>query len=142
MSGEDHHWRRIHSFFVLAEEEANAAALLISPNPRQAAFFQQQAVEKMIRALIELERVAAGPTHSLGALADLLGPEHPMRERLKNFDEISSAAAKFRYPTGRGSVPTVDRDTLLQRQSAITVLMSDVRDFVGPLQTGERNKDA
>jgi HEPN domain-containing protein len=136
MSGEDHHWRRIRSFLQLADEELAASALLGPTNPRQAAFFQQQSVEKLIRAVIEFERVVAGPTHNLGALTDLLGNEHALRERFRQFDELSSAAAKFRYPSGFGSVPVVSNDALARKQAEIGSLCSEVKKFIGPLKSG------
>jgi HEPN domain-containing protein len=136
MSGEDHHWRRIKSFLLLAEEELEAAALLTATKPRQAAFFQQQSVEKLVRAVIEFERVVAGPTHNLGALTDLLGREHPLRERFRAFDELSSAAAKFRYPSGFGSVPTVSSDALGRKQTEIQNLIGEVKTFIGPMKNG------
>ena len=136
MSGEDHHWRRIKSFLQLADEEFAAAQLLIVSNPRQAAFFQQQSVEKLVRAVIEFERVVAGPTHSLALLTDLLGNDHALRERFRGFDELSSAAARFRYPSGRGSVPEITSETLLKKQSDIGLLATEVKNFIGPLRSG------
>lgn len=136
MSGEDHHWRRIKSFLLLADEELEAASLLTATNPRQAAFFQQQSVEKLVRAVIEFERVVAGPTHNLGALTDLLGREHPMRQRFRQFDELSSAAAKFRYPSGYGSVPVISGETLAKKQIDIRKLCDEVKNFIGPLRNG------
>jgi HEPN domain-containing protein len=134
MSGEDHHWRRIGSFLLLADEERESAARLIATNPRQAAFFQQQSVEKLLRALIEFENVVAGPTHNLGALTDLLGREHPMRKRFGEFDDLSAAASRFRYPSGHGSVPQVSSDALLKKQTEIVKLASEVKSFIGPLK--------
>ncbi len=133
MSGEDHHWRRIKSFLQLAEEEFAAAQLLIQSNPRQAAFFQQRSVEKLIRAVIEFERIVAGPTHSLGVLTDLLGKDHTMRDRFRAFDDLSSAAVRFRYPSGHGSVPGISSESLMKRQSDIGFLAVEVKKFIGPL---------
>jgi HEPN domain-containing protein len=136
MSGEDHHWRRIKSFLQLAEEEFSASQLLLESNPRQAAFFQQQSVEKLIRAVIEFERIVAGPTHSLGVLTDLLGKDHAMRDRFREFDDLSSAAARFRYPSGHGSIPAVTSETLSKKQSDIGLLAAEVKKFIGPLKNG------
>lgn len=136
MSGEDHHWRRIASFLLLAREECDASGLLIETNPRQAAFFQQQSVEKLVRAVIEFERTVAGPTHSLGALTDLLGQTHPFFSRFKQFDELSSAAARFRYPAGYGGVPSVSSNALSVKQVDIRALILEVTEFIGPLKNG------
>ena len=134
MSGEDHHWRRIASFLTIADEERSAANVLIESNPRQAAFFQQQSVEKLLRAVIEFERLNAGPTHNLGELNGILGRNHAMWQRFHQFDDLSSAAAKFRYPAGFGGVPTISRDSLRGKQLEITALGAEVREFIGPVK--------
>ena len=47
--------RRVEAFLQLAEEEFSAAERLQSPLPRQALYFLQQTVEKLVRAALEDE---------------------------------------------------------------------------------------
>jgi HEPN domain-containing protein len=68
VTASDHRRRRIASFLMLANEEMRAAEMLLQTLPRQSAFFQQQAAEKLVRAVLEVEGVPAGPTHNLRAL--------------------------------------------------------------------------
>jgi HEPN domain-containing protein len=56
-----------------------AADMLIDTLPRQSAFFQQQAAEKLLRAVLEVDGIPAGPTHNLRTLTDLLDTSHALR---------------------------------------------------------------
>jgi HEPN domain-containing protein len=87
----------------LAHEEMKAAEMLLESLPRQSAFFQQQAAEKLLRAVLEVERISAGPTPNLRTLTDLLDADNPMKPEFLAVEEWSSAATRFRYPSGSGS---------------------------------------
>jgi len=84
-SASDLRRRRIAAFLQIADEEAQAAATLLGLLPRQCAFFQQQCVEKLLRAVLEAEDVPAGPTHNLRTLADLLPRDHGLRSTFLAF---------------------------------------------------------
>ena len=62
---------RIDAFLTIAGEELAAALQLEKILPRQSAYFLSQAVEKLLRALVEAEGRVAGTTHNLGFLAGL-----------------------------------------------------------------------
>ena len=59
-----------------------------------------------------------------------------MRDRFREFDDLSSAAARFRFPSGHGSVPDVNSEALLKKQSDIGLLAAEVKKFIGPLKNG------
>ena len=99
--------RRIAAFLQIAEEEMRAAATLLNALPLQSAFFQQQSVEKLLRAVLEAADIPAGPTHNLRTRADLLPGEHELKATFLAFEEMSSAATRFRYPSGSGDAPQV-----------------------------------
>lgn len=129
MTAEAQRRRRVASFLALAEEEFAPARLLLDRLPRQAAYFQQQCVEKLLRAVLEAEGVPVGPTHNLRQLADMLHPEHPLKSRFLEFETLSAAATRFRYPTASGSVasPPGGEST---RQEGIERLKTDVGAFL------------
>jgi HEPN domain-containing protein len=114
---------------MLANEEMRAAEMLLQTLPRQSAFFQQQAAEKLVRAVLEVEGVPAGPTHNLRALTDLLKADNPTKPEFLAVDEWSSAATRFRYPTGSGSTP-MSSAVLRERQGRLAALEGVVVAFV------------
>jgi HEPN domain-containing protein len=107
-----------------------AAGMLLETLPRQSAFFQQQAAEKLVRAVLEVEGIPAGPTHNLRTLTDLLGEGHTMRSNFHAVEELSSAATRFRYPGGYGDAPNVDSDVLKTRQGEIAKLLAATESFI------------
>jgi len=104
--------------------------MLLETLPRQSAFFQQQAAEKLLRAVLEVEGVPAGPTHNLRTLADLLEAKHGMREEFIAVEELSSSATRFRYPGGSGDAPSVSANLLKARQVQLSALRLVVETFV------------
>jgi HEPN domain-containing protein len=136
LSPDDHRRRRIATFLTLAFEEMKDAEMLLDTLPRQSAFFQQQAAEKCLRA-VEVEGVPAGPTHNLRTLADLLPADHVMKPEFLAVEEWSSAATRFRYPSGSGAAPTVSKAILSDRQGRLAALQQVVSTFISsrnPLQ--------
>jgi HEPN domain-containing protein len=129
-SAAEHRRRRIAAFLQLAEEEMRAAETLVSVLPRQSAFFQQQCVEKLLRAVIESEDIPAGPTHNLRTLADLLPREHKLKATFLAFEELSSAATRYRYPSGSGDAPKVSAETVRERQGRLASLRETVQAFL------------
>jgi hypothetical protein len=122
----DHRRRRIAAFLQIADEEIRAAQTLAAVLPRQCAFFQQQGVEKLLRAVLEASDLPAGPTHNLRTLTDLLPPDHVMRATFLGFEEFSSAATRYRYPSGSGDAPKVPADLVQSRQERLTALRDEV----------------
>ena len=131
MTPEDIKERQVKAFLQLALEEKDAGATLRSTNPRQAAYFLQQAVEKLVRATLEHAEVPAGPTHSIRALTDLLPQEHKLRELFLAFDDWNAAATRFRYPSSVGKVAEISPQEIELRLSAATTLATEVLNFLG-----------
>jgi len=111
---------------TLADEEMKAAEVLLETLPRQSAFFQQQAAEKLLRAVLEIEGVPVGPTHNLRTLTDLLEADHALRNEFLLVDEWGSAATRFRYPGGSGDAPSVSQTVLRGRQTKLSALQATV----------------
>ena len=118
--------RRIAAFLQIADEEMRAAETLMAILPRQSAFFQQQCVEKLLRAVLERADIPAGPTHNLRTLADLLPREHELRAIFMDFEELSSAATRYRYPSGSGDAPKVSAEQVKSRQERLVSLRRTV----------------
>jgi HEPN domain-containing protein len=116
MNSDEHRFqqRRIASFLELSRREHASALLLVSNElPQQAAFFAQQSVEKLIRAVIECEALKAGPTHNLRELIGMLGGNHHLRASFIEHQDLSSSATRYRYPLGGGGLSEVkDTDEL------------------------------
>ena len=130
MSAADLRRRRIATFLTLAKEEMKASEMLLETLPRQSAFFQQQAAEKLLRAVLEVESIPAGPTHNLRTLADLLKADHPMKAEFLTAEEWSSAATRFRYPAGSGDAPNVSPSVPRGRHIILATMQSEVNAFV------------
>jgi HEPN domain-containing protein len=97
--------RRVAAFLELAVEESGAARALETEFPRQSAYFAQQAVEKIARAVLAREAIPFGTSHNIGQMAAALPPGHPWRPKLAAFDRLSPAASSHRYPTPGGRLP-------------------------------------
>jgi HEPN domain-containing protein len=130
MSGKAQQSRRIASFMALASEEPTAAGALLNALPRQASYFQHQAGEKLLRAVLEAEGVPAGPTHNIRTLTDLLPQTHELRPDFLRFDDLSAASTRYRYPTASGALASVSADETAKRQAAIETLCSVVVAFL------------
>jgi HEPN domain-containing protein len=122
----DHKRRRVSAFLQIADEDIRAAETLAAFLPRQCAFFQQQGVEKLLRAVLEASEIPAGPTHNLRTLTDLLPREHAMHPTFLGFEEFSSAATRYRYPSGSGDAPTVPAELVKSRQERLKALREAV----------------
>lgn len=93
---------RVRSYIALADEELSAAQTIAIAHRRQAAYFVQQAAEKLARAILTSEKMAFGTSHNLGQMAATLPPSHPWRPRLMALDKHSPAATRYRYPAPGG----------------------------------------
>jgi HEPN domain-containing protein len=107
-----HNRKRIAAFVRIAMRELAVAGDLGNTHPEEAMFHAQQAVEKLVRALVEAEGGVAGPTHNIRALSELLPPEHSLQKQLRPLHELSVAATRYRYPTSGGHVFEHEGDVL------------------------------
>jgi len=121
--------RRVDAFLVIASEELEASRRLQAWLPRQAEYFLQQAVEKLLRAVLEVELVAAGFGHGLAELAHRLPEGHVFRERFKGFDHLSAASTMYRYPTAGGRIATVSAEAVADELKRVEALDAEVRAF-------------
>ncbi len=122
--------RRIEAFMTLADEEFSAARKLHSALPRQALYFLQQCVEKLIRACLEAAEIPAGTGHNISFLAGLLPEEHALRARFREFEHLSAASTRYRYPSGTGAVYQVPADEATKSLAEVSVLRDEVNKFL------------
>ncbi len=95
--------KRVASFLQLAEEGLKTANLLVQEGQfRDSAYFAQQIAERIARALLEHSGVPFGTSHNIGQMAASLPEAHPFKQVLLNFDDLSPAATKYRYPSPSG----------------------------------------
>ena len=95
----------MEGFRVIARDELVATASLLPRQPRQAAFFLQQAAEKLLKAVLTAEGLTFPRSHQLGALAALLPGDHPWRADLAALDRLTAYATVLRYPLPDGKPP-------------------------------------
>ncbi len=130
MTPSDLQIRRMNSFLLIAERELRAAGLLGKDLPEQAAYFMQQAIEKLIRALLEFEGIPMGVGHNLRALADQLPPDHPFAGRFRQFDDLSVASTRYRYPTSEGRLLNFDPTQLPPLLESVSGLNDEISNYL------------
>jgi hypothetical protein len=91
--------RRIVAFLDLAAQDAEAARTLAATNNRYAAYHCQQAVEKLIKAVLLHRNVESGTEHRLDVLVDELLDGDPWKAKLRLLETCSPYATAYRYPT-------------------------------------------
>lgn len=119
------------SYLSLAEDDLAVARKLRRDHPRHAAFHIEQAAEKLLKAVLTVERISF-PTghHQLGALARLLPDAHVWRADLMAFDEFTSYATALRYPRPGGGMPVEPDDSdLLRGWQDVSALVGEIRDW-------------
>jgi HEPN domain-containing protein len=121
--------RRVEAFLVIASEELEAARRLNAALPRRAEYFLQQAVEKLLRAILQIELIPAGVGHGLVDLAHRLPEGHMWRERFKGFDHLSAASTMYRYPTAGGRIANVSAQLVTEELGRVESLDGEVREF-------------
>ena len=123
--------RRVAAFLRIAEELA-AARTLAARLPRQAAYFAQQAAEKVARAVLAREGIPFGTSHNLGQMAASLPPGHAFRARISALDRLSPAATTYRYPAPAGRLaPAPSKASLQADLEEIEALLRDARTALG-----------
>ena len=124
--------RRIRAFFDLADRGLKSAEVLFRDSQfEDAAYFSQQIVERVARALLTNAGVPSGTSHNLGQMASALPEGHPFKSRINGFDALSSAATKYRYPTASGWLPEgPDVESLRQTLDEAAALVREAREYV------------
>lgn len=130
MTPEDLKFARVRSFLLLSREEFEAAKELQSNHRRQSVYLLQQAVEKALRGILEMEAKVAGPMHSIRGLAELLTRNHPLRDAFLELDPLSAAATRYRYPTASGTVVDIGDKRLAELADMAETLLSRVHPII------------
>lgn len=122
---------RVASFLALAQEDLEAARLLRVGVPRQAAFFVQQAAEKIGKAM--LIRDGVDPARiPIGQLAAELSDSHPLKSELMALDRLSVYATMTRYPSPTGRLPRAPDPAVIEVEiSAVADLLDRATSHVG-----------
>jgi HEPN domain-containing protein len=118
--------KKVATFIRIAREDLVVAGKLMDQHPRHCAFNIEQAAEKLLNAVLTVEGIHF-PTshHQLGALAQLLPVDHVWRADLMAFDEFTSYATQFRYPTPGGGMPSEPEDADLERGLKEVLALAD-----------------
>jgi HEPN domain-containing protein len=142
--------KRIDAFFTLAERGvAIANTLLREDQFADAALYVQQIVERVARALLTQAGIAFGTSHNLGQMAQALPERHPFKERIRSFDDFSTAVTAYRYPSPSGHLKAPPQVSYLEKRlKDAEQLVQDGKAFVyGPkaamdsTPTGSSSKD-
>ncbi|WP_434423027.1 HEPN domain-containing protein [Nannocystis pusilla] len=86
----------------MAHENLAGARLLAAANNRNAIYLCEQAVEKVIKAVLTSEGIHVGIKHELDVLVDKLPDENPIKVPLRDLEYLAAYAASYRYPTEDG----------------------------------------
>ena len=122
--------KRIDAFLTIADEELAAAEKLHVVLPRQAQYFLQQTVEKLVRAVLESEDVVAGAGHNITMLAGMLPVAHALGKIFFEFEHLSTASTKYRYPTSGGAIQSIKAPEVARTLSEVKNLREEVRAFL------------
>jgi HEPN domain-containing protein len=118
------------SFIALAREDLAVANRVLKDYPRASAFHLQQAAEKLLKAVLSAEGIAATAKHQLGDLAGQLPDDHIWRADLMAFDEYTPYATSLRYPKPGGGMPrTPPVDKLEKSLKEVASLVDEIRDW-------------
>ncbi len=98
--------RRISSLLALAGEDVEAAKVLSQARNRYAAYHCQQALEKLVKALLLGRDIESGVEHRLDVLVGKIPDSDPWKAVLRPLDSYTPYATTFRYPTPGGRIPS------------------------------------
>lgn len=120
--------RRIESFLDLAGADATAALVLAGSKNRYAAYHCQQAIEKLVKAVLLHRGKEAGVEHHLDVLVAKLADGDLWKARLRPFEGYSPYATAWRYPAPGGRIPKVPDPTEVASDARkIEALIADAR---------------
>jgi HEPN domain-containing protein len=119
---------RLGALLYLAEQDADAAKLLAAHGNRYAAYHCQQAVEKLIRALLLQHDIEPGLGHHRDVLIGRLPAGDPWKAILTPLHKYTPYATTYRYATSGGRVPTSpDAAGVTADAAHISELIADAR---------------
>jgi len=91
----------------LAANDLKEARILLEQKTRGAAYHAEQAIEKLLLAILISEQihVPVKDTHQLDTQVDKLPPDHPMLDQLRRVTFLTIYATAYRYPKTGGRLP-------------------------------------
>jgi HEPN domain-containing protein len=122
--------KRIAAFLQIAEKEGKSARHLLPIAPEHSAYFVQQSVEKLLRAVLEHEDQPAGSTHNIRMLAETLPKGHQLYGQFLAFDSLSSASSRYRYPTEFGDVRMIGENEVEDHLANLKLLQKAVTTYL------------
>jgi HEPN domain-containing protein len=130
--------RVIAGHLKLAQEDLEAARLLSSQGNRYAIYHCEQAVEKIIRAVLTAEGKHAGIRHDLGEMVGMIPEANPVKHALRELEFLAAYATSYRYPSVVGKIApappraTLDESTIKVEAVLRTVAAAFKVDFAKP----------
>ncbi|MGH6898145.1 MAG: HEPN domain-containing protein [Geminicoccaceae bacterium] len=100
----------VREWLAIVEEDLVAARNCAHgepPVPKQAAFFVQQAAEKLVKAVLVAWDIRPRHTHDIAELIDLIPDAHPGRSGLAKLHRFTRYAVVFRYPVEEGTTEPI-----------------------------------
>ena len=120
--------RRIRALLDLAESDVDAADALAASGNRYGAYHCQQAVEKLVKAVLLERGIEAGLEHRLDVLIHKLRDDDGWKSVLRPWDRLTPYATTFRYPTPGGRIPAApDPGVVATDARAIRALITKAR---------------
>ena len=130
----------VHEWLAIVGEDLVAAGNCAHgrpPTPKQAAFFVQQAAEKLVKAVLVAWDVRPAHTHDIAGLVDLIPETHPGRPDLVGLHRFTRYAVVFRYPLEEGSMEVIPVPAEIDRWIAeIETLKADFERWLAARETG------
>lgn len=125
--------RRVGAFLTLSEADLDAAEILARVGNHYAAYHVQQAIEKVLKAILLHRGIEAGIEHRLETLADRLPEEDVWHSRAAPWLRYTPYATTFRYPKPGGDIVNEPpAKSILEDVKALRVLLTAARDDVAP----------
>lgn len=118
----------------LAADDLEAAKALSEIGNRYDAYHAQQAVEKILLALLTAEgvHIERKDSHRLDVMRDKLPNENPLKKRFGDLVYLTSYATTYRYPKDAGRIPVGPGDAELQEAiDKLELLLNDVASHFG-----------
>ena len=121
--------KRVTAFLDLAVQDLDAAELLARAGNRYAAYHVQQAVEKMIKAILVERGIPAGREHRIEVLLEELPVTDAAQSRFEPWVGYSVFATSFRYPSPGGKpAPAPASSKVLQDVRDLRVIEAELRE--------------
>lgn len=125
--------KRSGAYLDLCQQDLDAAEVLAKAANRYAAYHCQQAIEKLLKALMLKAGTEAGLENRIDVLLTRLGDQHPWSPVIRPFDKDTPFATTFRYPTPGGRIPVgPSSQSVLADVEALRTLLARARGELQP----------